>query len=219
MHHILCRVFCKTSNHWGDSTLLQPRFGARWLRVFPKTKITFEKEEISEHRWDSGKCDGAADGDWEKCVRSSAMYFEGHWGVFDVCTMFLVSYIFNKCLYFSYYMAGYLLDKPCICFRKVGHLMSVSSSLSVSVGHWKARIRLFYLARLLSQQFLLAKCSPEPHIVKEERKDLPSKLAACLPTWYSQWIEPSWRKSLFLICPSCPHIQVTRLSVMPRVKL
>ena len=28
---------------------------------------------------------------------------------------FLVSCIFfNKCLYFSYYVAGYLLDRPCI---------------------------------------------------------------------------------------------------------
>ena len=29
------------------------------------------------------------------------------------CTMFLISYIFfNKCLCFSYYIAGYLLDRP-----------------------------------------------------------------------------------------------------------
>ena len=34
---------------------LQPKFGTLQLLAFPKTKITFEKEEISEHRWDSGK--------------------------------------------------------------------------------------------------------------------------------------------------------------------
>ena len=36
-----------------------------------------------------------------------------NWGIIFLCTMFLVSCIFfNKCLYFSYYMAGYLLDRP-----------------------------------------------------------------------------------------------------------
>ena len=30
--------------------LLQPRFGALRLLAFPKTKITFEREEISDHR-------------------------------------------------------------------------------------------------------------------------------------------------------------------------
>ena len=41
-------------------------------------------------------------------------YFEGDWGVIVLCTMFLVSCIFKKCLYFSYYMVEYLLDRPCI---------------------------------------------------------------------------------------------------------
>ena len=55
-----------TSNHPGDSVPLQPRFGALWLLAFPETKITFEREEISAHRWDSGKYDGEADGDSNK---------------------------------------------------------------------------------------------------------------------------------------------------------
>ena len=46
MHHISCRDFCETSNHPGDSAPLQPRFGALRLLAFPKTKITFEREEI-----------------------------------------------------------------------------------------------------------------------------------------------------------------------------
>ena len=108
-------VFKKTSNHPGDSAPLQPRLGALWLLAFPKTKITFEREEILDHRWDSGKYDRAADGDWETCVRSQGAYFEGDWGVIVLCTLFLVPCIFfNKCLYFSYYMSGYLLDRPCI---------------------------------------------------------------------------------------------------------
>ena len=53
---------------------------------------------------------------WENCVRSQDAFFEGDWGVIVLCTMFLVSYIFfSKCLYFSYYMAGYLLDRPLMC--------------------------------------------------------------------------------------------------------
>ena len=84
-----------------------------WLLAFSKTKITFEREEISGCWWHSGKYNGAADADWESCVRSQGAHFEGDWSIIVLCTMFLVSYIFcNKCLCFSYYMAGYLLDRP-----------------------------------------------------------------------------------------------------------
>ena len=93
--------FCETSNHPGDSVPLQPRFGVLWLLAFPKTKITFEREEVSDHHWSSGKYDGAPDGDWENCVRSQGAYFEGDWGITVLCTMFLISCIFSKCLYFS----------------------------------------------------------------------------------------------------------------------
>ena len=50
--------------------------------------------------WDSGKYSGAADGNWENCVRSQRAYFEGDWGIIVLCTMFLVSCVFNKCFYF-----------------------------------------------------------------------------------------------------------------------
>ena len=91
---------------------IQPRFGTLWLLAFPKTKITFEREGISDRWWDSGKYDGAADGDWENCVRSWGVYFDGDWSIIVLGTIFLLSCIFfNKCLYFSYYMAGYLLDR------------------------------------------------------------------------------------------------------------
>ena len=55
----------------------QPRFGTLWLLAFPKTKITFEREEISYCQWDSGKYYGAADGDWENCVRSQVPTLKG----------------------------------------------------------------------------------------------------------------------------------------------
>ena len=68
MYH--AEFFGKTSNHPGDSFPLQPRFGTLRLLAFPKTKITFEREEISDHQWNSGKYDRAADGDWENSVSS-----------------------------------------------------------------------------------------------------------------------------------------------------
>ena len=70
-------VFGETSNHPGDSAPLEPRFGALWHLAFPNTKIIFEREEISDHQWDSGKYDRAADGNWENYVRSQGIYFEG----------------------------------------------------------------------------------------------------------------------------------------------
>ena len=96
--------FGKTSNHPGNSVHLQPRFGSRWLTTFLQTKITFEREEISDHWWDLGKYNRAADGDWENCVRSQGAYCAGDWGIFVLCTMFLVSCIFfNKCLFFTWH--------------------------------------------------------------------------------------------------------------------
>ena len=107
----LMQIFGETSNHPGNSAPLQPRFGSLRLLTFPTIKITFEREGVSDCRWDSGKYDRAADGDWENSVRSQSAYFEGDWGVIILCTMFLVSCIFfNKGLHFLYYMAGYLLD-------------------------------------------------------------------------------------------------------------
>ena len=102
------KLFGETSNHPGDSAPLQSRFGTLRILTFPKTKITFERQEILDCWWDSGKYNTAADGNWENCVRSQDAYFEGDWWVIVLCTMFLVSCIFfNKCLYFSYYMTGY----------------------------------------------------------------------------------------------------------------
>ena len=95
-------VFNKTSNYPGDSAPLQPRFALLWLLAFPKTRIAFEREEISDHQWDSGKYDEAGGGDWENCIWSQGVYFEGDSGIIVLCITFLVSCIFfNKCLYFS----------------------------------------------------------------------------------------------------------------------
>ena len=109
---VLCSFLAKHQITQVTQRPLQARFAALKLLSFPKTKITFEREEISDHWWNSGKYYRAADGNWENCVRSQGAYFEGDWGVIVLCSMVLVSGIFNKCLYFPYYMAGYLLDRP-----------------------------------------------------------------------------------------------------------
>ena len=92
---------------------LQYRYCALRLLVFPKTKIAIEREEFSDHWWESEKYDETVDSNWENCVRSQGAYSEGDWGVIVLCTMFLVSGIFfSKCLYLPCNMAGYLLDRP-----------------------------------------------------------------------------------------------------------
>ena len=102
MHHISCSVFAGAWTHPGDLGPLQPRFGTLWLLAFPKIKIIFERKETSDNQWDSGKYNGAADGNLENCVMSQGAYFEGDWGIIILCTIFLVSCIcFKKCLYFS----------------------------------------------------------------------------------------------------------------------
>ena len=70
-----------------------------WL--FPKTKITFEREEISHCQWDSRKYVGAADGKWENCVRSQGAYFEGDWGIIVLlqCFLYLVSSSINVSIF------------------------------------------------------------------------------------------------------------------------
>ena len=114
-HTHSCIAFCaeffgKTSNHPGDSVLLQPRFGYLWLLAFPQTKVTFESEEISAHWWDSGKIWWSSWWRLELCEVPRS-YFEGDWGITVLCTTFLeFCLFFNNCLYVSYYMAGYLLD-------------------------------------------------------------------------------------------------------------
>ena len=116
MHHISCRVFGKTSNHPDDSGPLQPRFGTVWLLAFPKTKITFERDEISDCQWDSGKYNRAADGDWENCVRSQGAYFEGDWGIVVLCTVFLGSSSINVSTFHITWLDTFWTDLifPCI---------------------------------------------------------------------------------------------------------
>ena len=116
---------CNKQNTWGCWACM----GCNQQRLLfsLKNKITFEREEISECWWDSGKYDRAADGTsnkgfcrgfeqwkrcWENCVRSQGTYFEGDWGIIVLCTMFLVSSSVKSL--FLYYMAVYFVDRPCV---------------------------------------------------------------------------------------------------------
>ena len=116
-------VFGETSNHPGDLAPLQPRFGALQLLAFPKLKSPLKGKRfqtIDETQEKMGQLMAIPTKDfaesfeqwkrlWENCVRSQV--------VFVLCAMFLVPCIFfNKCLYFSYHMARYYLDRPHILF-------------------------------------------------------------------------------------------------------
>ena len=112
--------FGKTSNHSGDSTPLQPRFGALWLLTFPKTKITSPREEISDHQWDSGIYDRAAVVIGRTVWGHKVPAFKGlrhHCPVYHVSVYHVYWVFFSKCLSFAYYMAGYLLDRSRIVKR------------------------------------------------------------------------------------------------------
>ena len=91
--------FNETSNHPGDSDPLHPRFGALKFLAFPKTKITFKREEISDPQRDSGKYGRAADGNWENCVRFQGDYVKEDWSVIFLCTMFHISSSINVSIF------------------------------------------------------------------------------------------------------------------------
>ena len=79
-----------------------------WL--FPKLKSP-SKEKRYQIVDEIQKYDRAADSDWENCVRSQRCLLWS--GLRYHCPMYNVSCIFfNKCLYFSYYVTGYFLDRP-----------------------------------------------------------------------------------------------------------
>ena len=115
-------VFGETSNHSDVSVLLWPIFGALRLLAFPKTKITFEREEISDHRWDLEEYDRADEGDWENCARSQGAYFEGDWGIIVLCTMFLVSSSVNVSMFHIIWLDTFWTDLVYDLFPRVSLL-------------------------------------------------------------------------------------------------
>ena len=84
------------------------------LWLFPELKSPLKKKRFLDHRWDSGKYQGAADCCWENCVRPQVPILKGlrhHRPIYDVSYIF-----FNKCLCFLYYITGYIrIDLVCTC--------------------------------------------------------------------------------------------------------
>ena len=129
MHHVLCSFFLAKHQ---ITQVIQPSYSPDlvpwdfWL--FPQLKsplkgIRFQTiNEIQEYMVeqpmriptkDFAECFEQWKRCWENCVRSHGACFEGDLEVTVLCTMFLVSCtFFNKCLYFSYYMARCFLDRP-----------------------------------------------------------------------------------------------------------
>ena len=99
---------------------IRSKFGTPWPLAFPKTKITFEREEIWDPQWDSRKYDRAADGDWEKRVRSQGAYFEGDWGILSHVQYFLylVFYSINVSTFHSKRLDTFWTDVFCVCVIK-----------------------------------------------------------------------------------------------------
>ena len=102
--------FGETSYHPGDSAPLQPIFSTLRLLLFPKTKVNFEREEISDCR-DSGKCNRVANANWENWGRSEGAYSKRDWGIIVLCTMFFISCIFfNVSIFHNTWLGTFWTD-------------------------------------------------------------------------------------------------------------
>ena len=130
------KFFGKTSNHPGDSTPLQPRFDTLWLLAFPKTKITFEKGRDFRPLMRFRKL---RQGSWwqlgELYEVPRCLLWRGlrlHCPVYNVSCIF-----FNKCLYFSYYIAGYFLGRSCI------YTYSVCTNYIIHIIHMHTHMYIF----------------------------------------------------------------------------
>ena len=80
-----------------------PDLVALWLLAFPKTKITFEREEISDHPQDSGKYNKTANGDWKAVWCPKVPTLEGSEVSLSYvqCFLYLVSSWINVSIFIS----------------------------------------------------------------------------------------------------------------------
>ena len=108
----LVECFVETSNHPGDSVSLQPRFAALQLVAFPKTKITLEREEISDvneiQKNTTGQLMAIGRTVWDPKVP----IFKGTEVSLPRVQCFWHLVISSVNISISYYMTGYFLDRP-----------------------------------------------------------------------------------------------------------
>ena len=101
--------FSEISNYPHDSAPLQPRFGALQLLAFPKTKITFEREEIIrlDKMQENTTGQVMAIGRMWKVPNA---YFEKDRGIIVLCTMFLVSSSINVSIFHITWLDNFWTD-------------------------------------------------------------------------------------------------------------
>ena len=77
MHYVLCRVYGKISNHPDDSAPTTAQIWRPVISGFPLLKSPLKGKKLQTIDEIQEKTMGAADGDWENCVRSQGAYFGG----------------------------------------------------------------------------------------------------------------------------------------------
>ena len=127
MHPVSCSFLGKTSNHPDDSVPCSPDLVPCHFWLFPNLKLLWKGRDFRL----SMRFRKVWQGSWglmgelyevPRCLlwmgpEASLSYVQCFFFSFPPPgTIFLVFCIFvNKCLHFSYYMTGYLLDRPHIC--------------------------------------------------------------------------------------------------------
>ena len=109
-----------------DSASLEPRFGNLQLLAFLKTKITFERKEISDHGWGSRKYIGTAYCNWQNFVRSPGAFFEVDWGIIVLCSMFLTSSWINVCIFHITWLDTFWTDIHHCEFRRISDVVTMT---------------------------------------------------------------------------------------------
>ena len=114
MNHVSCRVFLWNIKWFCETQVTQPFYSPDlvpcYFWSFPKLKSALKGkrfqtvDEIQENTTRQLMCEVP------RCLLRRGLRCH--------CLMYNVSCIFfNKCVYFSYYAAGYFLDRPLMCIR------------------------------------------------------------------------------------------------------
>ena len=137
MHHITscAEFFGETSNHPHDSAPYSPDLASCNFWLFPKLKSPLKGKRL---RLLMRFRKILRDGWWwlgELCEVPRCLLWRGlrlHCPVYNVSCIF-----FNKCLYFSYYIAGYFLGRSCI------YTYSVCTNYIIHIIHMHTHMYIF----------------------------------------------------------------------------
>ena len=110
MWHILFRVFWWNIKSPRWLSPLQSRFGNLNFWLLPKLKSSLKGKRFQNINEISEKYSGAADGNWENCVRSQGAYFEGDWAVVVLHAVFLASSSINVSIFHSAWLDTFWTD-------------------------------------------------------------------------------------------------------------